>query len=118
MKPNEPNRRKNANPALAALAAIGSVLAASSCCLSTLPFLAAGGIAAGASFLAGMKPYLLGAAIALLGYGFYQAKRARACGRKISPVSVILLGTSTAFVIFSIAFPQLMANLAADILAR
>lgn len=109
---------KSANPTLASLAAIGSILAASSCCISTIPFLAAGGVAAGADFLARAKPYLLVIAIALLAYGFYQARRARSCGRKTGVISLILLGTSTAFVFFSIVFPQVMANLAADVLAR
>jgi hypothetical protein len=102
----------------ASLAAIGSVLAASSCCLSTVPFVAAAGTAAGADFLVGAKPYLLAAAVALLAYGFYQAGRARTCGRKIGPISVVLLVISTVFVFLSTVFPQFMANLAADILAR
>jgi hypothetical protein len=110
--------RKGGNPSIASVAAIGSILAASSCCMSTLPFLAAGGVAVGADFLVRAKPYLLALAVAMLVYGFYQAKSARACGRKVSGISLILLATSTAFVFFSIVFPQVMANLAADILSR
>jgi hypothetical protein len=44
--------------ALASVAAIGSVLAASSCCLPVLPFLFAAGAAGGSAFLTTTRPYL------------------------------------------------------------
>lgn len=103
---------------LTSLAAIGSVLAASSCCLPVLPFMMAAGLAGGSAFLDAARPYLLAASVLFIGYGFYQARRARKCQRRTSVISSVLLWTSAVIVILSIFFPQLMANAAADLLAR
>jgi cytochrome bd-type quinol oxidase subunit 2 len=94
----------------ASLAAIGSVLAASSCCLPILPFVLAASLAGGATFLAVARPYLLGASILFIAFGFYQGWRAKKCDRRPSLVSSILLWTSTIVVIMAIVFPQVMAN--------
>ena len=104
--------------AIASLAAIGSVLAASSCCLPVLPFLMAAGLAGGSAFLSAARPYLLVASILLIAYGFYQARRARKCNRRPSVAASVLLWTSAVFVFVSIVFPQLMANAAASLLTR
>ena len=98
---------------LASLAAIGSVLAASSCCLPVLPFMMAAGLAGGSPFLEAARPYLLVASVLLIAFGFFQAWRAKKCQRRPSIVNSILLWTSAAFVFFSIFFPQVMANLLA-----
>ena len=104
--------------ALASVAAIVSVLAASSCCLPILPFLMAAGLAGGSAFLAAARPYLLVASILLIAYGFYQASRAKKCQRRPGLVTTALLWISAFFVVVSIFFPQVMANAAAGLLAR
>jgi hypothetical protein len=103
---------------LAGVAAIGSVLAASTCCLPVLPFVFAAGVAGGATFFAVLRPYLLGLSVVLVAYGFYQAWRAKQCRSRTSVVGSILLWTSALFVIVSIFFPQLLANAAANLLAQ
>jgi Mrp family chromosome partitioning ATPase len=103
---------------LASLAAVVSVLAASSCCLPVLPFMMAAGLAGGSAFLSAARPYLLAASVLFIGYGFYQGRRARKCQRRAGIINATLLWLSTAFVLLSIFFPQVMANAAADLLAR
>src|SRR6266545_4914237 len=103
---------------VASVAAIGSVLAASSCCLPVLPFVFAAGFAGSSAFFAALRPYLLALSVVLVGYGFYQARRAKQCQRQPSAVSSVLLWSSAFFVIVSILFPQVLANVAADLLAR
>jgi hypothetical protein len=61
---------------LASLAAIGSVLVASSCCLPVLPFVMAASFASGSAFLSAARPYLLAASVFFIAFGFYQARRA------------------------------------------
>ena len=122
MKPatlsSDETRRRGTGGGLAGIAAIGSVLAASSCCLPILPFAAAAGLAGGSAFLAAARPYLLGASILFIAFGFYQASRAKKCQRRPSVINSILLWVSTAFVAVSILFPQLMANAAANLLPK
>jgi hypothetical protein len=104
--------------AAVSIAAIGSVLAASACCLPVLPFAMAAGFAGGSAFFIAARPYLLGVSVLCIAYGFYQARQAKKCSRKPGIVAPILLWISTAFVAFSIVFPQAMANTAADLLSR
>ncbi len=103
---------------LASLAAVGSVLAASSCCLPLLPFMMAAGLAGGSAFLSAARPYLLGGSIVFIAFGFYQARRAGKCRRRPSVISSVLLWISATFVFLSIFFPQAMANAVASLLAR
>jgi len=110
--------RTGTHSIVASLAAAGSVLAASSCCLPLLPFLTAAGLAGGSAFLSAARPYLLGLSVALIAYGFYQARRATQCGRRPRVLTSILLWSAAVFVLVSVVFPQLMANAAADFLAR
>ena len=102
----------------ASFAAAGSVLAASSCCLPVLPFVAAAGIAGGSALLAQARPYLLGLSVLLIAGGFYQAWRVKACRRKPSRIGSVVLWCSTVYVAVAIFFPQVMANAAAALLAR
>jgi len=104
--------------ALAGLAAVGSVIAASSCCLPILPFALAASFAGGSAVLAAARPYLLGGSILFIAYGFYQAWRAKKCQRRTSVVASTLLWVSAVFVVISIFFPQMMANAAAGLMAR
>lgn len=113
-----PDRHSGAHTMLASLAAIGSVLAASSCCLPLFPFLMAAGLAGGAAFLSAVGPYLLAASILFIGYGFYQAWRAKKCQRRPNVIASALLWVSAVFVTFSIFFPQVIANTAASLLSR
>jgi mercuric ion transport protein len=99
------SRRTN----LASVGAVTSALAASSCCLPLFPFVAAAGAAGGSALLAALRPYLLGASVALIGYGFYQARRAKRCNCRPSLASAILLWSSTAIVAVMILFPQAIA---------
>ena len=55
----------------ASLAALGSVILASSCCLPLLPFLFAARTAGTSAFFVKMRPFLLAASVLLIGFGFY-----------------------------------------------
>jgi cytochrome bd-type quinol oxidase subunit 2 len=112
-----PRQHTGARTILASLAAIGGVLAASSCCLPILPFLMAVGFAGSAQFLSAARPYLLAASILFIAWGFYQAWRAKRCQRRPNVIASALLWVSAVFVVISVFFPQLMANAAADLLA-
>ena len=112
------HRSGGAGTVLAGAAAICSVLVASSCCLPILPFFLAAGFAGGSAVLSAARPYLLGASVLLIAYGFYQARRVKKCRREASVIGLTLLWLSTLFVVISIFFPQAMANAAADLLAR
>jgi hypothetical protein len=111
-------RVTNRGAVVAGIAAIGGVLAASTCCLPVLPFVIATGVAGSSAFLSAARPYLLGLSILFIGLGFYQARGAKGCRRRPSRTGLIFLWVSTAFVLISIFFPQMMANAAADLLTR
>lgn len=111
-------RHNGSRTVLASLAAIFSVLAASSCCLPILPFLLAAGFASSSAFLSAARPYLLGASILFIAYGFYQVWRAKKCQRRPNVIAFVLLWVSAAFVVMSIFFPQVIANASASLLAR
>ena len=99
-----------AGTAAASLAAIGSLVAASSCCLPLFPFMMAAGLAGTSAFLTEVRPYLLVGSILFIAFGFYQARRARKCNRRTSTVALVLLCVSAGFVLISILFPQIIAN--------
>src|SRR5579872_4737306 len=96
-------------PALTSIAAIFSVLAASSCCLPVLPLVAAAGLAGGSAFLWAARPYLLGASLLFVAIGFIQAARAKKCNRRPSLASYVLLWFSAAVVAGSLVLPNLSA---------
>jgi len=104
--------------AMVSMAALGSVLAASACCLPLLPFAIAAGFAGGSAFFLAARPYLLGASVLFIAFGFYQARQAKKCRRKAGFAAPALLWISTAIVVLSILFPQAMANAAADLLSH
>ena len=112
------NSRGGASTTAVSIAAIGSVLAASSCCLPVLPFMVAAGLAGGSAFLSAARPYLLPASVLFIAFGFYQARKAKKCQRRPGLISLALLWVSAGFVFLSIFFPQVMANAAASLLAR
>ncbi|HEV2445300.1 MAG TPA: hypothetical protein VGS58_05240 [Candidatus Sulfopaludibacter sp.] len=95
-----------ARPAFTSVAAIAGVVAASSCCLPVLPFVAAAGLAGGSAFLWMARPYLLAGSILLVALGFWQAARSRKCGRRPSAFTSALLWLSAAVVALSFVLPQ------------
>jgi cytochrome bd-type quinol oxidase subunit 2 len=107
-----------ARTTVASFAAIGGVLAASSCCLPVLPFVLAAGFAGSSEFLSAARPYLLAASLLFIAWGFYQAWQAKKCQRRPNVIASALLWVTAVFVVISIFFPQVMANAAADLLAR
>jgi hypothetical protein len=111
------NKSGSRGTALASLAALGSVIAASSCCLPLLPVLFAAGAAGTSAFLAQLRPYLLVVSVLLIAFGFYKSWRAKQCNCKPSLISTFLLWFSAFVVFVFIFFPQLIANLVADLLA-
>jgi hypothetical protein len=102
---------------VASLAALGSLIAASSCCLPLLPFLFAAGAAGTSAFIAQLRPYLLALSVLLIAFGFYKAWRAKQCNCKPSQISTFLLWFSAMVVFVFTFFPQVIANLVADLLA-
>ena len=102
----------------ASLAAIGSVLAASACCLPLFPLVMAAGLAGTSAFLTAIRPYLLVGSILFIAFGFYQARRARKCNLRTSTFASVLLWVSAGFVLISILFPQIMANAIAGLSIR
>ena len=121
MSPVEENQERNksgsASTAVASLAALGSVIVASSCCLPLLPFLFAAGAAGSSAFVTQFRPYLLVVSVLLIAFGFYKSWRAKQCNCKPSRVSIFLLWFSAIVVFVFIFFPQVVANLVADLLA-
>ena len=104
------NSRKTA---LASLGALGSILAATSCCWPILPFLFAAGTAGSSAWLVRLRPYLLSCSALFVVYGFYQAWRAKKCNCKPRLANTLLLWFSAVVVLVSILFPEALANLLA-----
>jgi len=99
----------------AGLSAVGSVLAAATCCLPVLPFVLAAGTAGTATFLSSfigaLRPYLLGVSVLLIILGFYQSRRVSQCNCKPSVLSQVVLWLSALIVAISILLPQAFADL-------
>jgi hypothetical protein len=102
---------------VASLAALGSVVVASSCCLPVLPFLFAAGAAGTSAFVGKLRPYLLVLSVSLIAFGFYKSWRVKQCNCKPSRISTFLLWFSAVVVFAFILFPQVIANLVVDLLA-
>jgi uncharacterized membrane protein len=103
--------------AVASIAALASVIAASSCCLPLLPFLFAAGAASTSAFFSEFRPYLLVLSVLLVAFGFYKSWRAKQCNCRPSRISIFLLWFSAIVVVVMILFPQVIASLVADLLA-
>ncbi len=116
-KDRQANKSGSKSTVVASLAALGSVIAASSCCLPLLPFLFAAGAAGTSAFFAQLRPYLLVVSVLLIAFGFYKSWRAKQCNCKPSRISAFLLWLSAIVVFVFIFFPQVIANLVADLLA-
>ncbi len=111
------NKSGSASTVFASLAALGSVIAASSCCIPLLPFLFAAGAAGTSAFVGKLRPYLLVVSVLLIAFGFYRSWRAKQCNCKPSKISTVLLWFSAMVVFLFIFFPQAIANLVADLMA-
>ena len=103
---------------LASLAALGSVVLASTCCLPMFPFIFAAGAAGSSAFFARARPFLLAASLLSIAFAFYQRWRAKQCQCKPSLLSTIVLWFSVVTVLTFFLFPQVIANLVANFLAR
>src|SRR5438132_8693202 len=91
---------------IASLAALGSVVLASSCCLPLFPFLFAAGAAGTSAFFVKVRPFLLAASVLFIAYGFYQAWLAKQCKCSPSVLRSTLLCSSAVVVVAFIVFPQ------------
>jgi hypothetical protein len=111
------NSPRSKGTILASLAALGSVVLASSCCLPLLPFLFAAGTAGTSAFFVKLRPFLLAASVLLIAFGFYQKWRAKQCQCKPNLLSTVLLWFSAIVVLVFILFPQAIANILANLLA-
>jgi len=109
------NKSGSKSTVIASIAALGSVIAASSCCLPLLPFLFAAGAASTSAFVAQFRPYLLVLSVLLIAFGFYKSWRAKQCNCKPSRISTFLLWFSAIVVLLMILFPQVIATLVADL---
>ena len=99
------------------IAALGSVVLASSCCLPMFPFIFAAGAAGSSAFFVKARPFLLGASLLSIAFAFYQRRRAKQCQCKPGVLSTIVLWSSLIVVLTFFLFPQVIANLVANFLA-
>jgi hypothetical protein len=99
---------------VSAIAALGGLVAAMSCCLPVGTFLAAAGAAGAARILAPFRPWLVGLSILLLAIGFVRTYRGSQCEVRRNRFSVAVLWISAALVVGMLLFPQVIAGFLAD----
>jgi hypothetical protein len=92
------NESSTRSAVASSLAAMAGAMAALSCCLPLGPFLLAAGSAGAAGVLVSLQPYLIGFSALMLAVGFFQAFRARQCGRKRRAINLVVLLASTGLV--------------------
>ena len=109
----ESKRRAGRGTILASTAALASAVAASSCCLPLLPFVAAAGLAGSSAWFTAVRPYLLAVSVLLIGFAFFQSHRAKQCNCRPSKLSSAVLWISAGIVAVMIFFPQAVAELLA-----
>jgi hypothetical protein len=97
----------------ASVGALASSLATLFCCLPTA-FAAAIGTAGASAFLQKYRLWFLGLSLLLLGFGFWQQRRAKLCSAKGRLVGQILLWTAVVIVLGMVLFPQQIAGFIAD----
>ena len=102
---------------LASLAALGSAVLASSCCLPMFPFIFAAGAAGSSAFFVRIRPFLLAASVLSIGFAFYHRWRAKKCNCKPNLLSTVVLWFSVVVVLMFLLFPQVIANVVANFLA-
>jgi len=99
---------------VSSIAALGSVIAAMSCCLPLGTFLVAAGAAGAGRVLAPLRPWLFGVSIGALILGFVQAYGRSQCSLRRNPATVLLLWFSAVMVLVLLLFPQVVAGFLAD----
>ncbi len=97
------------------MAAVVSVLAASSCCLPLPAVIASAGLAGASGFLVSLRPWLMAASLALLAFGFWQTYRRGVCTSRRTRAARAVLWLSLALVATLLLFPQTVAGLLADL---
>ena len=97
----------------ASLGAILASIASVSCCIP-LGFAAALGAGAASAFFTTLRPWLLGLSVALIGFGFWQQRRAQQCAVGGRLLGAVLLWVAVAVVLAMILFPQQIAGFIAD----
>ena len=115
-KETSPKRSGSGRTIVASLAALGSVVLASTCCLPMFPFVFAAGAAGSSAFFAKARPFLLAASVLSIGFAFYQRWRAKQCQCRPNLLSSIVLWFSVVVVLTFFLFPQVIANLVANLL--
>lgn len=100
---------------VSSLAAVGSLLAASSCCLPVGTLLLATGTAGAGAAVDALRPYLMVLSLGLLALAFWQTKRAAQC-RRPNPLNLVVLGASAVLLVLFLLFPQMIAGWLADLL--
>jgi hypothetical protein len=99
---------------VSSIAALGSVIAAMTCCLPVGPLLVAAGAAGAGRILAPFRPWLFGVSIVALILGFVQAYGRAHCTIRRNPMTVLLLWVAAAVVLVLLLFPQVVAGFLAD----
>ena len=107
------NRQTGRTTIVVSTTALASAVAASSCCLPLLPFVAAAGLAGSSAWFTAVRPYLLVFSVLLIGFAFFQSHRAKQCNCGPSRLSTMVLWLSAAVVAVMILFPQVVAALVA-----
>lgn len=100
------------SPFYSAFAALGSVALAASCCLPLPAILAAGSLGAASAWLPNARPYLMGASLAALAFGFYRLYSKKHCERR-SPFAQAILWIALTATLAFLFFPQTTAQLLA-----
>ena len=101
-------------PLVSSIAALGSLVAAGSCCLPFGTFLLAGAAAGASRILNPLRPWLLAVSIITLIVGFVQAYGRSRCSLRRNPVTVLSLWVSAVIVLMMLIFPQAVAGFLAD----
>ena len=105
---------KKGTGVLASVAAIVSSVATIGCCLP-LGLAAALGAGAASVLFVTLRPWLLGLSVVLLGFGFWQQRRARQCAVKGRLLGAVLLWVAVIVVLGMLVFPQQVAGLLASL---
>lgn len=98
-------RLKDSTPIASSLAAIASVIAATTCCLPVGVLWLAAASAGVGTLLDRYRPWLVGLSIALILFGFWQSRRAQSCSPARRRLNVTLLLLSAFFVGASLLLP-------------
>ena len=104
---------KGKGPIFSSLAAVGSVLTATTCCLPFGTILIATGLAGVARFVDAVRPWIMGISILLLALAFYQAYNRRYCERR-GKLTLAALWIASLAVVGLLVFPIAYATWTGD----